>query len=117
MRVILRHHASSGELVSQNPMDRARYLLEQNLFFGLTLDGLAHNVGMSRAALSQSFRQHFGISPMAYRRQRRLDRAIDLLREGNLTVDQVAKRVGFATASHLSNLLAEKRGVRPQDIL
>ena len=54
---------------------------------------------------------------MAYRRQRRLDRAIDLLREGNLTVDQVArKRVGFATASHLSNLLAEKRGVRPQDI-
>ena len=32
MRVILRHHASSGELVSQNPMDRARYLLEQNLF-------------------------------------------------------------------------------------
>lgn len=117
IRVILRHHARSGLNLLSDPLQRAEHQLRTNLWWNMTLDGLARNVGMSRTHLSRRFRAVYGMSPMAFRRQCRLDRAIELLRSGGMRLADVATEVGFASAAHLSNQLKAERGLRPRELM
>jgi len=47
----------------------------------------------------------------------RLDRAAELLKEGRLTVSQIADRTGFASVHYFSRLFHRRRGVTPTDYM
>jgi AraC-like DNA-binding protein len=85
-----------------------------------TLADLAAVAGVGRRSLQQSFQRYVGITPMAYLRQVRIERAHrDLSRaeRNGTTVAQVAQRYGF---THLSRFAADYRaryGVLPSETL
>lgn len=88
-------------------------LLEDDPSRPWTLATLAHEVGVSRAGLARRFTTILGEPPMSYLTTRRLDLAADLLRDPQLTIESVARRVGYGSPFALSTAFKRVRGVSP----
>jgi AraC family transcriptional activator of mtrCDE len=78
-----------------------------------TVESLADVSNMSRSTFARHFEQCFGRSPMDYVRDVRLRRAARLLHLGDLSVDGVAAKVGFASRSHFSRAFQLQFGCPP----
>ncbi|MBB5084923.1 AraC family transcriptional regulator [Nonomuraea endophytica] len=74
---------------------------------------LAEKVGASRAAFARRFAGLVGEPPMAYVTSWRLALAADLLRSSDITIDSVARHVGYANAFALSVAFKRVRGLTP----
>lgn len=80
------------------------------------MEGLAREVGLSRAAFARRFTGLVGESPMAYLTGWRLDLAADLLlADDDATLTSVARAVGYATPFALSAAFKRVRGVSPAE--
>ncbi len=75
-----------------------------------TLDSLAAQAYVSRSAFAHLFTTMLGRMPMAFVRDVRLRRGATLLRSTQLSVDTVARRVGFASRSHFSRAFRDYFG-------
>ncbi|MCK8433296.1 helix-turn-helix domain-containing protein [Streptomyces sp. D2-8] len=80
----------------------------------LTLADLAGHARMSLRTFARRFHDEVGLSPGRWLIQQRVARARHLLESSDLTVDQIAGRVGFATGASLRQHLHAAIGVSPQ---
>jgi AraC-like DNA-binding protein len=80
-----------------------------------TVEGLAAEVGLSRAAFARRFAELVGEPPMSYLTAWRLTLAADLLREPDVTIETVARRVGYGSAFALSTAFKRERGISPRE--
>ena len=80
-----------------------------------SVESLARQVGLSRAAFARRFADLVGEPPMGYLTGYRLDLAADLLAEPDATLDSVARQVGYGTGFALSAAFKRVRGVSPAD--
>lgn len=80
----------------------------------LTLADLAGHARMSLRTFARRFHDEVGLSPGRWLIQQRVARARHLLESSDLTVDQIAGRVGFATGASLRQHLHAAIGVTPQ---
>lgn len=78
-----------------------------------TIVDLARQAGMSRSAFFDRFVRTVGIRPMEYVVNWRMAVAKDLLRNGNMALDDVAGRVGYGSASTFSSAFSRHVGVPP----
>lgn len=78
-----------------------------------TLDRLAHDVGLSRTALSTKFVRAVGEPPMHYLREVRLRRAAGELAAGVLTLHEVARRAAYETDAAFAKAFKRRYGVAP----
>ncbi|MGX7673092.1 helix-turn-helix transcriptional regulator [Plantactinospora sp. DSM 117369] len=79
----------------------------------LDVEALARGVNMSAGHLSRQFRLAYGESPYAYLMTRRIERAMALLRRGDLTVTEVCFAVGCQSLGTFSTRFTELVGVPP----
>ncbi|MEU1316663.1 GlxA family transcriptional regulator [Streptomyces tibetensis] len=80
----------------------------------LTLADLSGHARMSQRTFARRFQDEVGLSPGRWLIQQRVVRARHLLESSDLTVDQIAGRVGFATGASLRQHLNAAIGVSPQ---
>ncbi|MFI1535376.1 GlxA family transcriptional regulator [Streptomyces anandii] len=80
----------------------------------LTLAELAAHARMSLRTFARRFNDEVGLSPGRWLIQQRVVRARDLLESSDLTVDQIAAEVGFATGASLRQHLHAAIGISPQ---
>jgi transcriptional regulator GlxA family with amidase domain len=90
-----------------------RQWAQDNLQLTLTLADLAGHARMSLRTFTRRFRDETGESPGQWLIRQRLSRARELLEATDLTVDQVAARAGFATATSLRQHMHASIGVAP----
>lgn len=79
----------------------------------LDVAGLARDAGLSAGHLSRAFRRAYGESPYSYLMTRRVERAMMLLRRGDLSVTEVQLAVGFASLGTFTTRFGELVGVPP----
>ena len=79
----------------------------------LDVEALARGVNMSAGHLSRQFRAAYGESPYSYLMTRRIERAMALLRRGDLTVTEVCFAVGCSSLGTFSTRFTELVGVPP----
>lgn len=79
----------------------------------LDVQALARGVNMSAGHLSREFRLAYGESPYAYLLTRRVERAMALLRRGDMTVTEVCFAVGSSSLGTFSSRFTELVGVPP----
>jgi AraC-like DNA-binding protein len=89
-------------------------LMHHNPAHPWTLAELAHEVGISRAALARRFQELVGEPPMSFLTGWRIALAADLLREPDATLASVADQVGYGSPFALSSAFKRVRGVSPQ---
>jgi AraC family transcriptional regulator len=102
--------------LSPRQQHRLRDHIEANLDQALPLGDLARLLGISVSHLTALFRQSHGVSPHQYILQRRLDRAVALLRDSELPISEIALATGFAHQSHLASHLRRQRAISPRDL-
>lgn len=79
----------------------------------LDVEALARGVNMSAGHLSRQFKIAYGESPYAYLMTRRIERAMALLRRGDLSVTEVCFEVGCSSLGTFSTRFTELVGVPP----
>ena len=79
----------------------------------LDVEALARGVHMSAGHLSREFKKAYGESPYAYLMTRRIERAMALLRRGDLSVTEVCFAVGCSSLGTFSTRFTELVGVPP----
>jgi AraC-like DNA-binding protein len=79
----------------------------------LDVEALARGVHLSAGHLSRQFRRAFGEAPYGYLMTRRIERAMALLRRGDLSVTEVCFSVGCSSLGTFSTRFTELVGVPP----
>jgi AraC-like DNA-binding protein len=79
----------------------------------LDVEALARGVNLSAGHLSRQFRLAYGESPYSYLMTRRIERAMAMLRMGELSVTAVCFAVGFSSLGTFSTRFSELVGVPP----
>jgi len=92
---------------------RVRDRIDREYAQPLDVEALARGVHMSAGHLSREFRQAYGESPYAYLMTRRIERAMALLRRGDLSVTEVCFAVGCSSLGTFSTRFTELVGVPP----
>ncbi len=87
--------------------------IEAHLDQPITLGELAMRCNLSEYHFARMFRSSFGLPPHQYLLARRVHRACQLLRLGQLALGEVALLCGFASASHFSNRFRQVLGATP----
>jgi len=83
---------------------RLTELLDSQLERRVDVRELARTSGLSARQVHRLFKAHIGMSPQAYHRKLRLQRARDMLRQTELTVLEIAMASGFSSASDFSRV-------------
>lgn len=80
---------------------------------GWTVETLAREAGMSRAAFARRFAELVGTPPMTFLTQWRLSLAADLLRDTDSTIASVAREVGYGSPFALSAAFTRRYSASP----
>ncbi|MFG2087263.1 MULTISPECIES: helix-turn-helix transcriptional regulator [unclassified Spirillospora] len=92
---------------------RVRDRIDREYARPLDVEALARGVNMSSGHLSRRFRQAYGESPYSYLMTRRIERAMALLRRGDLSVTDVCFEVGCQSLGTFSTRFTELVGIPP----
>src|SRR5213083_3285018 len=92
---------------------RVRDRIDREYAQPLDVEALARSAHMSAGHLSREFRAAFGESPYSYLMTRRVERAMALLRRGDLSVTEVCFAVGCASLGTFSSRFSELVGISP----
>jgi len=79
----------------------------------LSRNDLARRAGYDAREFSIAFRNTFGMTPMQYVIERRLDRACLLIAGTRRDLADIAISAGFSSQSHLTSTLKKRRGITP----
>jgi AraC-like DNA-binding protein len=92
---------------------RVRDRIDREYAQPLDVEALARGANMSAGHLSRQFRLAYGESPYSYLMTRRIERAMALLRRGDMTVTEVCFAVGCSSLGTFSTRFTELIGVPP----
>ncbi len=120
---LLQHYSARQPILRDYNGGLSRHQLRQVIDYinghldrDLGLAELAKIVQMSPHYFTRLFKQSTGLTPHQYVIHRRVERAKELLLNGELTIAEVAYSVGFANQSHLNRHLKRLLGVTPRHI-
>jgi len=89
------------------------YLEGHYMDWDISNEKLAAQAGISEVYMRQLFRQQMGTSPKQYILELRVERAKMLLREGGMSVQEVAEACGFVTSNHFCRMFRDVTGQTP----
>ena len=111
---------ASGELfcervkrLNRERVQKVIALLKQNLAEPPSLEEIGQRVGCSHYYLSRIFSEQMGRGIFQHLRELRLERAAELICEGEMKITQIALEVGYASPSHFTTAFRETFGCCP----
>ena len=105
--------AAAQHLSDLTRLRRVRDRIDRDYAQPLDVEALARGVNMSAGHLSRAFKLAYGESPYAYLMTRRIERAMAMLRRGDLSVTDVCFAVGCSSLGTFSTRFTELVGVPP----
>lgn len=105
--------AEAQRLRELKQLRRVRDRIDREYDHPLNVEALARGVNMSAGHLSRQFKLAYGESPYSYLMTRRIERAMALLRRGDLSVTEVCFAVGCSSLGTFSTRFTELVGMPP----
>jgi len=93
--------------------ERIQHVLNEGLADGHGVSEAARVLHISPDRLRQVFRKAYGVSPLRYLMQRRLDRARNLLASSGLPIQDIAETCGMPDAFYFARFFRRATGVTP----
>lgn len=113
LRAVLHQRQARTSAAGDGIVSRACRFMGQNLRDNLDLAQVAAVTGVGASTLNRSFRAELDTTPMAWRRQLKVETALVLLRDSKMDLATIAREVGVATPFHLSYLVKAATGRSP----
>jgi AraC-like DNA-binding protein len=105
--------ASGQHLRDLAVLRRVRDRIDREYAQPLDVEALARDAHMSAGHFSREFKLAYGESPYSYLMTRRIERAMALLRQGDLSVIEVCFEVGCSSLGTFSSRFTELVGIPP----
>ncbi len=80
----------------------------------VSISNLASHLGLSQRSLNRRFRDATNVSPIKYLQSQRLSQARELLKHSNLSISEIAYRVGYLDVSYFSKLFRQFYSATPR---
>lgn len=100
--------------IADERLIRVRQHIEQHYNSPITIDELSLLAGLSKGYLFRAFRKAFGLAPLAYQKQLRLEAARTLLRSSALRCSEIAQRCGYDNVHLFHRLFKQTYAVTPR---
>jgi AraC-like DNA-binding protein len=114
------HHAAR-RIISERTMKPSRVVenaiayMKSNLDAEASIEGLTKAVSCSRARLFKLFKETVGMTPNDYWQRLRIDLSIELLKDPNKSITDVAFESGFASSQYFSTVFRKYSGRSPTE--
>lgn len=112
---------NEGTVAATNIAGKARLVLEKlsrkKIEDCPSIQTALEELGYSYAHLCRMFRRVYGLTPLGYINAIRIERAKLLLRDTELTISQVADRIGFESSAYLSRLFKKQTKMTPSQFI
>jgi AraC-like DNA-binding protein len=113
MTCVATKSTSDQHLSNLTWLRRVRDRIDREYAQPLDVEALARDAYMSAGHLSRQFKLAYGESPYSYLMTRRIERAMALLRRGDLSVTEICFTVGCSSLGTFSTRFTELVGVPP----
>lgn len=90
-----------------------REIIEAHLYTLVTINELAVLTGKSLSSFKREFKKVYNVPPATYIRDKKLEKALELLGSTNLQATEIAYDCGFSDVSHFSKVFKQKHDVAP----
>jgi len=97
-----------------NCVEAVKIYIENHLAEELSLDTVASKVFISPKYLSKVFKEETGINYIDFVTAKRMDKAVELMSDGNLSIEQLAASVGYGTSAYFIKKFKEIHGCTPK---
>ena len=98
--------------IARSLAETRRYM-EEHLDEPLTIPALSRRACLSATTFKEGFRQLYGLPVHNWLRKRRMERAAELLHTPGLSLEGVAKAVGYSSVSQFAAAFRQQYGVTP----
>lgn len=98
--------------IARSLAETCRYM-EAHLDEPLTIPALSRRACLSATTFKEAFRRLYGLPVHTWLRQRRMERAAELLNTSGLNLEGVAKAVGYSSVSQFAAAFRQQYGVPP----
>lgn len=106
-----RRRAQAGH--AAQVVEAAKCLMMEKIYGDLDINSIATAVGISTSKLNEIFKTYTSMTPYQYYIHIKIHAAKSLLEQGDLSVKEVAYRLGFDDQYHFSRLFKKKTGIAP----
>lgn len=110
---IARAGGNAGQEHFAGSATKALHYLNLHFQENISVDFLARLCNMSRSGFFAAFRSLTGYTPIEYQQEKRLTLAVELLRNYDHSLTEIANECGFCDSNYLSKLFTRKFGISP----
>lgn len=93
----------------------AKCYIDANPVRSISLEELAGMCGMSVTGFRRSFKSVYGVSPIKYQTELRIQNAKDLLHLNIHSINEISQQCGFEDANYFSRLFKKYTGLSPSE--
>ena len=97
-------------------LQEAVMYLRQHYSADVAMADVAAHTGVSERYLRKLFAREFHLSPLGYLQRIRIDKAVELLKNTELSVKEVAYLCGYHSPQYFAHVFKQYSGIRPQEI-
>ena len=103
-------------ICTNDSLKKAIAYIRLNYQSEITMNDVAEYAGISERYLRRLFSQYLNLSPLDYLNQMRINRAIELLRNTEMSVKEICYLCGFRSPQYFSSIFKQQMGISPREV-
>lgn len=103
-------------ICTNESLKKAIAYIRLNYHLDISITNVAEYTGISERYLRGLFSQHLNLSPLDYLNQIRINKAVELLRNTEMSIKEVCFQCGFQSPQYFSRIFKQQMGVTPREM-
>ncbi len=108
------HELKSGEDV-MDKIDLARIFIQESIEKDISIPEIAARIGMNYSSFRSAFKKYTGMSPVQYKNNLKLQKAMEMLYNLDLSVKDIAFTLNFESQEYFATLFKKVNAISPTD--
>lgn len=108
------HSTADCRRITRPDIDEILKFIDANISDNITLDMLAKKCHLSKDRFYHIFKEYTGVTPIKYISKQRIQKACELLKNSDMSVQEIACECNFCTSSYFSKKFTEYMHVTPK---
>lgn len=110
---IIAYHRDKRSRMTDVTLQLATDYMNANFNNNISIDTIAENVQRSSSYLSRIFKESTGMTVNDYLIQLRIKRAMELIQQQDLSIEEICREIGYANVSYFNKIFKARTGLTP----